>query len=271
MANYFMWTLKDEKSVVDPRIRYYFYRQRTSSSEDFQELPCYGADRPDHYPVDLPYCTLEDGYWGRDHLDDDGIPPDTRARTLWGVYPAGGEFDMNQGVPASAASGLQGAGAEMLMLDSYVKFMLAESAITLGTTGDAKQLLLDAVASSISHVMAFGEEIADQAYIPIQQDIDDYLAEVATLYDNATTDAERLEVIVKEYYIASFGNGVEVYNLVKRTGMPSNLQPALLAAPGDFPRTFNYPANCVNLNSSISQKPHTVQVFWDTNPAGIIQ
>jgi len=271
MANYFMWTLKDEKAVVDPRIRYYFYRQRTSSSEDFQELPCYGADRPDHYPVDLPYCTLEDGYWGRDHLDDDGIPPDTRARTLWGVYPAGGEFDMNQGVPASAASGLQGAGAEMLMLDNYVKFMLAESAITLGTTGDAKQLLLDAVASSISHVMAFGEEIADQAYIPIQQDIDDYLAEVATLYDNATTDAERLEVVVKEYYIASFGNGVEVYNLVKRTGMPSNLQPALLAAPGDFPRTFNYPANCVNLNSSISQKPHTVQVFWDTNPAGIIQ
>ena len=41
MANYFMWTLYEEKAVVDPRIRYYFYRQRTTSSEDFQELPCY--------------------------------------------------------------------------------------------------------------------------------------------------------------------------------------------------------------------------------------
>jgi len=119
--------------------------------------------------------------------------------------------------------------------------------------------------------MAFGEEMASQDYIPTQQDIDDYLTEVGTLYDDATTDDERLEVVVKEYYIALFGNGVEVYNLVKRTGMPSNLQPALLADPGDFPRTFNYPANCVNLNSSIDQKPHTVQVFWDTNPAGIIQ
>jgi len=271
MANYFMWTLYEEKAVVDPRIRYYFYRQRTSSSEDFQELPCYGTDRPVHYPDDIPYCTLEDGYWGRDHLDDDGIPPDTRARTLWGVYPAGGEFDMDQGLPASATSGMQGSGAEMLMVDSYVKFMLAESAITLGTTGDARQLLLDAVESSITHVMTFGEEIASQDYIPSQQDIDDYLAEVGTIYDNATSDAERLEVVVKEYYIALFGNGVEVYNLVKRTGMPSNLQPALLAEPGDFPRTFNYPANCVNLNSSITQKPHSVQVFWDTNPAGIIQ
>jgi hypothetical protein len=271
MANYFMWTLYEEKAVVDPRIRYYFYRQRTSSSEEFQELPCYGTDRPAHYPVDIPYCTLSDGYWGRDHLDDDGIPPDTRARTLWGVYPAGGEFDMDLGLPASATSGMQGAGAEMLMLDHYVKFMLAESAITMGTTGDARQLLLDAVESSITHVMAFGEEVASQDYIPEQLDIDDYLAEVGTLYDAATSDAERLEVVVKEYYISLFGNGVEVYNLVKRTGMPSNLQPALLASPGDFPRTFNYPANCVNLNSSISQKPHTVQVFWDTNPAGIIQ
>ena len=143
--------------------------------------------------------------------------------------------------------------------------------MTLGTTGDPRQLLLDAVQSSIDHVMAFGEAVAVEGFIPAQQDIDDYLAEVGTLYDNATSDTERLEVIVREYYIALFGNGVESYNLVKRTTMPSNLQPALLESPGDFPRTFNYPADCVNLNSSIDQKAHTVQVFWDTNPAGIIQ
>ena len=29
MSNYFMWTLYEEKAVVDPRIRYYFYRQVT--------------------------------------------------------------------------------------------------------------------------------------------------------------------------------------------------------------------------------------------------
>ena len=118
--------------------------------------------------------------------------------------------------------------------------------------------------------MAFGDELAVEGYIPSQQDIDDYLAEVGNLYDNATSETERLEVIVKEYYIALFGNGVESYNLVKRTTMPSYLQPALLADPGNFPRTFNYAADCVNLNSSIDQKPHTVRVFWDTNPEGSI-
>ena len=271
MANYYMWTLYEEKPVVDPRMRYYFYRQVLASSEDFQELPCYGTDRPAHYPVDIPFCTLNDGYWGRDHLDDDGIPPDTRKRTLWGVYPAGGEFDSDIGLPGQASSGLQGAGAEVIMLDSYVKFMLAEAALTLGTSGDPKQLMLEGVQASIDYVMAFGEELAVPEFIPTQEDIDAYLAEVENLYDNAASETERLEVIVKEYYIALFGNGIESYNLVKRTTMPSNLQPALLEAPGDFPRTFNYPADCVNLNSSISQKPHTVQVFWDTNPAGIIK
>jgi hypothetical protein len=271
MANYYMWTLYEEKPMVDPRMRYYFYRQQTYSSEDFQQLPCYGTDFPAHYPAWMPWCTLPDGYWGRDHLDDDGIPPDTRNRTLWGVYPAGGEFDMDQGLPGSASSGLQGAGAEIIMQESFVKFMLAEAALTLGTTGDPRQLLLEGVESSISHVMAFGADIAEAPFIPVAQEIADYLTEVGTLYDAATTTDERLEVIVKEYYIALFGNGVESYNLVKRTTMPSNLQPALLADPGNFPRTFNYPANCVNLNSSISQKPHTVQVFWDTNPAGAIQ
>lgn len=271
MANYFMWTMYEEKDAVDPRMRYYFYRQVLESSEDFQDLPCFGIDRPSHYPDDMPFCTLNDGYWGRDHLDDDGIPPDTRKRTLWGVYPAGGEFDSDLGIPGNASSGMQGAGAEVIMLDSYVKFMLAEAALTLGTSGDPKQLLLDAVQANIDHVMAFSEEIAVQEYIPTQEEIDTYLTEVGTLYDDAQTDEERLEVIVKEYYIGLFGNGVESYNLVKRTAMPSNLQPALLEAPGNFPRTFNYPATCVNLNSSIDQKPHTVQVFWDTNPAGIIQ
>jgi hypothetical protein len=271
MSNYYMWTLYEEKAVVDPRIRYYFYRQVLVSSEDFRELPCYGTDRPDHYPVEIPFCTLNDGYWGRDHLDDDGIPPDTRKRTLWGVYPAGGEFDSDIGLPGNASSGLQGAGAEVIMLDSYVKFMLAEAALTLGTSGDPRQLLLDAVTSSIETVMAFGEEVAVEGYIPTQEDIDAYLAEVESLYDNAASAAERLEVIAKEYYIALFGNGIESYNLVKRTTMPSNLQPALLEFPGEFPRTFNYPADCVNLNSSISQKPHNVQVFWDTNPAGVIK
>jgi hypothetical protein len=99
-----------------------------------------------------------------------------------------------------------------------------------------------------------------------------YIDTVASIYDAAASDDERLEIIAKEYYIALFGNGVETYNLLRRTMKPSNLQPALDAEPGDFFRTLRYPAVHVNLNANAEQKlSNSVQVFWDTNPTDAIE
>jgi hypothetical protein len=43
------------------------------------------------------YCRIDSdqGYWGRDHGNDEGIPNDRQKRTAVGVYPAGGKFDDN--------------------------------------------------------------------------------------------------------------------------------------------------------------------------------
>ena len=38
------------------------------------------------------------GYWGRDHGNDEGTPPDNFTRTASGVYPAGGSFDGSEDV-----------------------------------------------------------------------------------------------------------------------------------------------------------------------------
>lgn len=271
MSNYFMWCLYAEKTVIDPRIRYYFYRQVSNVPNDINAVPCLNASKPAWYTPEMPFCALSEGYWGRDHLDGDGIPPDTRGRTLYGLYPAGGKFDANQGTEGTATSGALGAGMEPIILTSFVQFMQAESALTLGTTGDPRTLLANAVRSSISKVMGFQTGFVNAAYVPSATEVDNYVAEVLNLYDAAGSDAERLDVIAKEYYIALFGNGIETYNLVRRTTYPSNLQPALVATPGPFFRTIYYSANFANLNSSISQKTGPVQVFWDNNPAGAIQ
>ena len=39
------------------------------------------------------YCNLPEGYWGRDHGNDEGIPPDHSKEHLMGIYPAGGAYD----------------------------------------------------------------------------------------------------------------------------------------------------------------------------------
>jgi len=271
MANYFIYALYKEKSVVDPRINYYFYRQTLNISSNPIDLPCAGASRPVHYPSNVPYCTVGDGYWGRDHLDDDGIPPDNKLRTIWGVYPAGGKYDNGLAGAVTQASGGKGAGIEPIMTSSFIKFMLAEAALTLGVNGlDARVLLEEGVRESVAKVLGFGS--LDPDYTGhTGTTVDDYVDVVLADFDAAASASDKLNVVLKEYYIALFGNGVEAYNTYRRTGMPKGFQPALQANPGKFYRSFIYPASYITRNMHAVQKGSpAIQVFWDTNAADFI-
>jgi hypothetical protein len=264
MSNSFMYYLDAQKTNKDPRIRYYFYRQKNNFTTNANEASCIVDDKPSHYIGDYPFCNAGNGYWGRDHGDSDGIPPDGGKRTTWGVYPVGGLFDNNsfKAIPGRNI-GLKGAGISPIMLASYVDFMLAESALTLNTTGSAKAYLEAGVRKSIDKVMNFGASVAAPAFIPTN--VEAYITEVLARYDAAGNDDERLEVIVKEYFIALFGNGIEAYNTYRRTGHPSDLQPTLLAASGAYINSFFYPSSMVDRNSNISQKAdQSTRVFWAT-------
>jgi len=271
-SNYFMWSLKEEKGIEDPRLKYYFYRQDLSAVADIDAftLSCGGTNAPLHYGINQPYCHVGDGYWGRDHGDNDGIPPDSDRRTVAGIYPCGGLFDSGQGATSlnSGADGAMGAGIAPIMLSSFTHFMLAEAAITRGTGDDPWTLLDEGIRQSIAKVMAMGAAQAG-ADAPTSDDIDAYLAEVETRFNNA---ADPLEVVIKEYHIALWGNGIEAFNGYRRTTYPSNLQPTLEVSSGDFPRLMYYPADYLNLNQNISsQRNLTDQVFWDTNAPGVIK
>ncbi|HHM21046.1 MAG TPA: SusD/RagB family nutrient-binding outer membrane lipoprotein, partial [Bacteroidetes bacterium] len=223
LSNYYMWSLKSEKGdVEDPRLRYYFYRQDAHPElADAFTLGCLTNPRPLHYTGPYPFCVeLNGGYWGRDHGDNSGIPPDGDRRTVFGLYPGGGKFDNGEGeaeiaaVKNQGADGAKGQGIAPIMLSSFVKFMLAEASLTLGTTGDAKTYLEQGIRESIAKVMSFGDLDPDvnPDLVPTQDDIDAYVAHVMDAYDNAGNDDEKLDIIMKEYHIALWGNGMEAYN-----------------------------------------------------------
>jgi hypothetical protein len=274
MSNHFMTELNagvDDKTVVDPRLRYYIYRQGPVNAADTNAQDCFGQLPPAHYGFSIPFCTTDfPGYWGRDHGDNGGIPPDTGARATWGVYPVGGNFDNNSFTPITSRDiGEEGAGISPIMLASYVDFMLAESALTLGTTGDALSYLTDGITKSMNKVIAFGSGQANgTGFEATQAEIDAYIAEITTNYTNAASNDDRLNIIMTEYQLALFGNGVEAYNSYRRTGLPNDLQPLRVAPVDNFIRSFFYPNVSVTNNSNSDQKADvTDQVFWDNNPA----
>ena len=285
IPNYLAWAMTEEKGIDDPRLRYYIYRQVDAFPTDpatlDNEIDCWNDPRPVTYPaidaisaVPLPFCALfdrADGYWGRDHSENDGIPPDNTKRMTFGVYPAGGRFDDDDAVRIRAGQGLDGAGLWPIMMNSFVNFMRAEAAIYLGTGEDPRALLEAGVRESIATVTGFLPNPDDFDNIPSTTDIDDYVTEVLALYDLAADADAQMAVIGKEYWIAMYGNGVEGYNLYRRTGTPINLQPTYLGT-GNFPRTFLYPNVSVDRNPNVDQKLNTtIKVFWDNNPDGFIQ
>ncbi|UGU14462.1 SusD/RagB family nutrient-binding outer membrane lipoprotein [Sinomicrobium kalidii] len=258
----------------DPRIRFYFYRQNPTTPgngapTNQQELTCSVEPAPQHY-VDGGYtfCNLPNGYWGRDHGDDDGIPPDGNKRTTWGVYPAGGRFDDNTFEAVTISQGGGGAGITPIFLSSTVDFLLAEISYISGNTTEAKDHMLSGIAKSFTKVRSFGEldSSADLSLAGPESDDTAYMNEVGQLYDDATGN-EKLNIIAKEFWVTLFGNGIDAYNFYRRTGAPLDLQPNLEPNPGGFIRSFLYPAAYANNNSNISQKPNvTTRVFWDNNP-----
>ena len=269
------WLMNKMLTTEDPRILYYFFRQ-TNAVPGQEIVPnevtieCSLESPPSHYVSGgFTFCNLPNGYWGRDHGDNDGIPPDGFSRTVYGVYPAGGRFDDSSFEGVQAGQGGQGAGITPIMLASWVDFMLGEVALEQGNTGAARTAIENGVRKSVAKVMSFKDldPEADANFVPSQTVVNTHLEEVLMTYDNASSNADRLDVLAEQYWIALYGNGIDAYNFYRRTGAPRTLQPNLENDPGPFIRSFFYPTDFVTNNASVSQKPNTNQkVFWDTNP-----
>jgi len=275
----YMHHLTVEKGFDDPRVRYYMYRQTLTNTTNVDEQECISQIAPPQYLVgNFPYCNPagNKGYWGRDHLDPDGIPPDGLKRTAYGPFPAGGRFDNNSGAPvANPALGMRGAGIHPIMLAAYVDFMLAEAALTLGTTGTPKTLLLSGIKKHMDYVRAFAVAGAEGATITAFEPAATFTAKVTSYqnyvgaqYDAATSTDTRMNVVGREYWLSLFGNGMESFNLYRRTGKPARMQPGLEQITGPFVRSFLYPNNYMVTNTKAVQKQNlALQVFWDKNPA----
>ena len=294
MSNAYMAEMVSQKGVKDVRANYYFYRQDDDVTDnDDNEIPCGNERRPAHYSISEIFCYIgynditvsestSNGYWGRDHGDNDGIPPDGGLRTAFGLYPIGGAFDDGQTTSvAGNQMGLKGAGIQPILLSSYTHFMIAEWNLANGNTETARQFLSSALTESFSKVTGFAAEMGSPAATDfrsgatedladfttgLQANIDAYIDFVAGSGPSSlwNTTSDKMGLLVQEYLLALFGNGVEAYNTFRRTDKPSDLQPLLKTSNTDMITSFYYPRTEVDNNNQLTQKAtHEVKVFWD--------
>lgn len=269
------WLMDEMLNDNDPRIRYYFYRQNECTPNsigadgdyceaDTEPLFCSSQSSPSHFPGSMVFCAVDNGYWGRDHGFGGGIPPDTFKRTAGGVYPIAGRFDDDTFDSVGLEQGGAGAGITPIYLASWSHFMLAEMALVNGSSA-AGNHLANAMLISIEKTMSFGslDPDADSSFEPSSAEVSDYINSTVATFNAGTSEA-KWNLLGVQHLVAHYGNGSDSYNYYRRTGYPSSLQYSIEPSPGNFVRSFFYPADEANTNPNVAQKPNVdTQVFWD--------
>lgn len=266
--------------IKDPRVPYYFFNQNSKTDPSVGK----GTDYRDSAFISILFGSTGPN---RDRSQDGSM-------TVFGIYPVGGRYDDGVATVVTSASGT---GAAPLRLLTYadVLYIKAELMNAGVIAGDAKATLKQAIYASFAQVdYVVGLANAGQSVPPLVGGPDTaYVNQIMNYYDTkATTTAEKLEVIITEKWIQSFGFSCDQYTDYRRTGYPvlfdpnngaqapgGQFQPPINGDPSipgpqakvrvilgrKYPLSLPWPSSELNVNSNApAQKtPDTYPVFWD--------
>ena len=272
----------------DPRAPFYFYRQ-TKNKLDISDpterntapcnsQPCKWGYIPTTRWADSLRARGYDnafmnGLFGRDRGDATGIPADGPLRLIPGVYPAGGFYDLpnfnSAGAAIPAADAATGGGIFPALTEVNVLYYKIEAVLALGATGDARADFKSAMEKHISRVSAFGLATDSKSVAPVSADIATYVTKWLDKYDAAPDNNAKLNIVMKQLWFASWGNGFEIYNAYRRTGYPNTLDDLLSPSPrgvNSFVFRLPYAQTELNLNANAAAykniKYWVDKIFW---------
>lgn len=147
----------------------------------------------------------------------------------------------------------KGDGPSRLLTFSEYNFIRSEAALNLGGAGDAQTFFQAGIRASMEDAGVASGDIAT------------YLATNGTL---SGTDAQKLNQIISEKYVANFGVAMEPWSDWRRTGYPNITPlPLSIAVYDKIPRTLVYPQFEQNSNPNVPVRANMLaRVFWDTRP-----
>lgn len=257
--------------IEDPRIPYYFVNQY---SDDASAKPEYKNGE---------FVSI---YFGSVGLNRDAAGRDRF--TMMGIYPVGGKYD--DGTQSSKALGVgDGTGAAPVRLLTYAdRLYLEAELIAVGkATGDLAEVIENAITASIAQVDGVVAKVGSKQTVPKLAGSDEAVAYIDTIMGNfeAASDAKKLEIIMTQKWISSWGTSHDQYTDYRRTGYPVIFDPNNTdMAPGGnvsggpegsgpvpVQRTREYPLSwpwssdelTFNTNAPGQKTISTYKIFWD--------
>ena len=236
ISPWFYEILKGRNTLInngnpDPRVPYYFYNQLR-------------ADEPPENQTEYRDGAFATIYFGSVGPDRDRNNQNTL--TTLGVYPAGGRFDDGEGggpVNTTGVDGQSGTGAAPYRFITYADRLYLEAELIQAglVAGDARAVLEKAVLESFRMVDAVVGYASLNQTVPALVDgatptpeVQTYIDKVLAEFDGGTA-AKKMQVIMTQKWIQSFGSAVDAYSDYRRTGYPIMWNPSNTSmAPGGF-------------------------------------
>lgn len=272
----------------DPRMPYYFFNQLQDGQFPIEQGDTETGDpNADYWDASTGFLSNRFGSVGPDR--------DKSAEgsyTYPGIFPAGGRYDDNQPYTEDGAqvelNPNAGTGIAPHRILTYDEFLYIQAELMLAGTiaGDPAAKLEEAMEASfakVDEVVENNESSQDIPELTGTEEVTDFIAGVIAEY-NAGSAAKKLEIIMTQKWVATFGDSFDQYNDYRRTGYPilanpNGASPEYQLDNGDgFPiidsqtvltnpyqLTLFWPQSELNTNTNApAQKdPGTYNVFWD--------
>lgn len=266
---------------MDPRIPYYWANQLTSGQfPRDQGDTTTGDPNADYWDSSTGFFSIRFGSIGPDR--DHAVQTDA---TFPGIFPCGGRYDDGQGFTRTIASGTGVAPRRILTYDEFL-YVQAELIHVGLIGGDAGTKLREAMEASFVKVDQVVTGTGTTQIVPTLVGS----AETTTFMNNiaaefaAASDEKKLEIIMTQKWVATFGDPMDQYNDYRRTGYPvladpNGASPEYQLDNGDgwplsdnltvlnngFQQSFFWPQPELNLNQNApAQKdPTAYKIFWD--------
>jgi hypothetical protein len=269
----------------DPRLPYYFYNQlRPNQLPPDQGNATTGDPRADYWDKSTGFYSIRFGSTGpnRDSSAENSY-------TYPGIFVTGGRYDNGQGGSVAVLGDISGTGIAPHRILTYDEFLYIQAELTqVGkiTTGTAAAKLMQAMTASFAKVDQVVSKNGSSQTIPVLSGstrVATFIANVMTEYA-AASNTKKLEIIMTQKWVGTFGDPMDQYNDYRRTGFPiladpKSTTPEYQLNNGDayplidsqtvlnneYQLSLFWPQSELNVNQNApaQKNPTTYKIFWD--------
>lgn len=268
----------------DPRLSYYFFNQLKAGQfpPDLGDTNT-GNPKADYWDASTGFFSIRFGSQGpwRDFSTENSY-------TYPGIFPCGGRYDDGNGGSVEKLSEFSGTGIAPHRILTYDEFLYIQAELIQAgkITGNVTTKLEEAIKASFAKVDQVVTDNKSKQTIPVlsgSTEVTNFIDGILTEFNDGNS-TKKLEIIMTQKWVATFGDPTDQYNDYRRTGFPilanpnSTLQEYELDNGDGFPiddsetvlknpyqLSLYWPLSELNLNKNApaQKNPATYKIFWD--------